>query len=59
MDDKKCAFVFNASGIKREEYGKEFADGIMGSITGKKVKVIDFSEVLSDMLAVVIGIAHV
>lgn len=56
MDDKKYAFVFNESGTQREEYLKEFADRIMGNITGKKVKVIDLSEVPSDMLAIVIGL---
>lgn len=56
MDDKKYGFVFNESGTQKEDYLKEFADRIMGNITGKKVKVIDLSEVPSDMLAIVIGI---
>ena len=38
MDDKKYAFVFNESGTQREEYLKEFADRIMGNITGRRLK---------------------
>lgn len=54
IDDKKYGFVFNESNTGRAEYLKEFIDKIMG--LDKKVKVIDLSEVPSDMLPIIIGI---
>lgn len=54
IDDKKYGFVFNESNTGRAEYLKEFIDKIMG--LDKKVKVIDLSEVPSDMLPMIIGI---
>ena len=54
IDDKKYGFVFNESNTGRAEYLKEFIDKIMG--IDKKVKVIDLSEVPSDMLPIIIGI---
>ena len=54
IDDKKYGFVFNESNTGRAEYLKEFIDRIMG--IDKKIKVIDLSEVPSDMLPIIIGI---
>lgn len=55
MDDKKYGFVFNESDTQNAEYLNRFAERIMGNAS-KKIKVIDLSEVPSDMLAIVIGI---
>jgi hypothetical protein len=54
IDDKKYGFVFNEDNTVRADYLKEFVDKIMG--LDKKVKVIDLSEVPSDMLPIIIGI---
>ena len=54
IDDKKYGFVFNESNTGRAEYLKEFIDKIMG--IDKKIKVINLSEVPSDMLPIIIGI---
>lgn len=55
MDDKKYGFVFNESDTTDVGYLNQFASRIMGN--GKcRIKVIDLSEVPSDMLAIVIGI---
>ncbi|WP_024466887.1 ATP-binding protein [Treponema pedis] len=54
IDDKKYGFVFNENNTGRAEYLKEFIDKIMG--LDKKIKVIDLSEVPSDMLPIIIGI---
>ena len=54
IDDKKYGFVFNEDNIVRTDYLKEFVDKIMG--LDKKIKVIDLSEVPSDMLPIIIGI---
>ncbi len=54
IDDKKYGFVFNEDDSIRSDYLKEFIDKIMGR--DKKVKVIDLSEVPSDMLSIIIGI---
>lgn len=56
IDDKKYGFVFNEKGTENEEYLKIFAERIMGNSKGKKIKIIDLSEVPADMLAIVIGI---
>ena len=56
MDDKKYGFVFNEDETQNESYLNEFTRKIMGVDSGKKVKVIDLSEVPTDMLAIVIGI---
>ena len=56
IDDKKYGFVFNEKGTENEEYLKIFAVRIMGNSKGKKIKIIDLSEVPADMLAIVIGI---
>ncbi|WP_071125865.1 ATP-binding protein [Peptoniphilus lacydonensis] len=54
IDDKKYGFVFNEDNTVRADYLKEFVDKIMG--LDKKIKVIDLSEVPSDMLHIIIGI---
>lgn len=55
MDDKKYAFVFNEKDTGEAEYLNQFASRIMGN-ENHKIKVIDLSEVPSDMLSIVIGI---
>ena len=55
MDDKKYAFVFNEKDTGEAEYLNQFASRIMGN-EKHKIKVIDLSEVPSDMLSIVIGI---
>lgn len=55
IDDKKYGFVFNEDDTGKAEYLNQFATRIMGN-DKYRVKVIDLSEVPSDMLAIVIGI---
>ncbi len=55
MDDKKYAFVFNEKDTTKADYLNQFAARIMGN-DNYRIKVIDLSEVPSDMLAIVIGI---
>ena len=55
MDDKKYGFVFNEKDTAAADYLNRFADRIMGN-AGHRIKVIDLSEVPSDMLAIVIGV---
>ena len=55
MDDKKYGFVFNEKDTMNAHYLNQFAARIMGN-SPYKIKVIDLSEVPSDMLAIVIGI---
>lgn len=55
MDDKKYGFVFNEKSTTKADYLNEFAARIMGN-EQHRIKVIDLSEVPSDMLAIVIGI---
>lgn len=54
-DDKKYGFVFNENHTMKENYLNQFADRIIGN-SSHRIKVIDLSEVPSDMLAIVIGI---
>lgn len=54
MDDKKYAFVFNERDTLDSAYLNLFASRIMGR--QHRIKVIDLSEVPSDMLAIVIGL---
>lgn len=54
IDDKKYGFVFNESDTIDGEYLNRFMREIMGN--DKRVKVIDLSEVPSDMLHIIIGI---
>lgn len=55
MDDKKYGFVFNEDDTTEAEYLNQFAARIMGN-DNYRIKVIDLSEVPSDMLAIIIGI---
>lgn len=55
MDDKKYGFVFNEDATKEVDYLNQFAERIMGN-DKYRIKVIDLSEVPSDMLAIIIGI---
>lgn len=55
MDDKKYGFVFDEGETTDVDYLNQFATRIMGN-GEHKIKVIDLSEVPSDILAIVIGI---
>ena len=55
VDDKKYGFVFNESETMHVDYLNQFATRIMGN-DSYRIKVIDLSEVPSDMLAIIIGI---
>lgn len=55
MDDKKYGFVFNEKDTTEADYLNQFAARIMGN-DRYRIKVIDLSEVPSDMLAIIIGI---
>ena len=55
MDDKKYGFVFNEKDTTQADYLNQFAARIMGN-DKHRIKVIDLSEVPSDMLAIIIGI---
>ncbi len=55
MDDKKYGFVFNEEGTIDANYLNQFASRIMDN-SRFRIKVIDLSEVPSDMLAIIIGI---
>lgn len=55
MDDKKYGFVFNEKDTAEVDYLNQFAERIMGN-DNRRIKVIDLSEVPSDMLAIIIGI---
>lgn len=55
MDDKKYGFVFHEDDTTKAEYLNQFAARIMGN-DQYRIKVIDLSEVPSDMLSIVIGI---
>lgn len=54
IDDKKYSFVFNEKDTIKLEYLNKFMEEIMGNTN--KIKVIDLSEIPSDMLSVIIGI---
>lgn len=54
IDDKKYNFIFNEEKNQSIDYLNEFVKKIMGK--EKKIKVIDLSEVPSDMLSIIIGI---
>lgn len=54
IDDKKYGFVFNESKTMKSSYLNEFMNEIMG--TDNKIKVIDLSEIPSDMLSIIIGV---
>lgn len=55
MDDKKYGFVFDERETKEADYLNQFAERIMGK-DKYRIKVIDLSEVPSDMIAIIIGI---
>lgn len=55
MDDKKYGFVFNEDDTANASYLNQFAARIMGN-AAHRIKVIDLSEVPSDMLPIIIGI---
>lgn len=54
MDDKKYSFVFNEKETIESNYINKFIDQILNN--DKKIKVIDLSEVPSDMLPIIIGV---
>lgn len=54
MDDKKYGFVFNERHTLDSKYLNRFISEIMGR--DNHIKVIDLSEIPSDMLSIVIGI---
>lgn len=54
MDDKKYGFVFNEQNTQDYKYLNRFISEIMDR--DKKIKVIDLSEIPSDMLSIIIGI---
>ncbi|MGZ7886310.1 ATP-binding protein [Ligilactobacillus salivarius] len=54
MDDKKYGFVFNEQNNQNYKYLNKFVSEIMGG--DKRIKVIDLSEIPSDMLSIIIGI---
>lgn len=54
MDDKKYSFVFNEKETIESNYINTFIDRILNN--DKKIKVIDLSEVPSDMLPIIIGV---
>ncbi|EGJ39852.1 hypothetical protein HMPREF9380_1050 [Streptococcus sanguinis SK49] len=54
MDDKKYGFVFNEQHTSDSKYLNRFISEIMGR--DNHIKVIDLSEIPSDMLSIVIGI---
>lgn len=54
IDDKKYGFVFNEKGTIESEYINTFIGHILKN--DHKIKVIDLSEVPSDMLSIIIGV---
>lgn len=54
MDDRKYGFVFNEKETIEANYINTFIDQILNN--DKKIKVIDLSEVPSDMLPIIIGV---
>lgn len=54
MDDKKYGFVFNEKETGEANYINTFIDQILNN--DRKIKVIDLSEVPSDMLPIIIGV---
>lgn len=55
IDDKKYSFVFTDNEFQRVEYLNEFINVLLDN-KEKRVKVIDLSEVPSDILPIIIGI---
>ena len=54
IDDKKYNFIFNEESTNQANYLNHFVSEIMNN--DSKIKVIDLSEIPSDMLSIVIGI---
>lgn len=54
IDDKKYNFIFNEESTNQANYLNHFVSEIMEN--DSKIKVIDLSEIPSDMLSIVIGI---
>ena len=54
IDDKKYGFVFNEKDTNESNYINTFINHILNN--DKKIKVIDLSEVPSDMLPIIIGV---
>ena len=54
IDDKKYNFIFNEESTNQANYLNHFVSEIMDN--DSKIKVIDLSEIPSDMLSIVIGI---
>lgn len=55
INDKKYNFIFDDSSCNSHTYLNDFATRIMGFDTGRNIKVIDLSEVPSDILPIIIG----
>lgn len=55
INDKKYNFIFDDLNCSSHTYLNEFATRIMGFDTGRNIKVIDLSEVPSDILPIIIG----
>lgn len=54
IDDKKYAFIFDEEGTNSDKYLSEFANQIL-DYSGKNIKIVDLSEVPSDILPIIIG----
>lgn len=55
IDDKKYGFVFDENETNKDNFLNNFIDEVM-SFSNNKIKIIDLSEVPSDMLPIIIGI---
>ena len=55
INDSKYKFIFTDEGTDNHTYLNEFANKIMGFNNRRNIKVIDVSEVPSDILSIVIG----
>lgn len=56
IDDKKYSFIFEDNICANYEYLNSFMEKILGFQNNHRIKVIDLSEVPSDMLSIIIGI---
>lgn len=55
IDDKKYAFIFAEEGTSSHTYLNCFANEILDYSTKNNIKIIDLSEVPSDILPIIIG----
>lgn len=55
MNDKKYNFIFDDLSCSSHTYLNDFAKRIMGFDNGRNIKVVDLSEVPSDILPIIIG----